>query len=44
MNHRLLWIGILVVLALTLVSVANCRQVPDPWEPKAGSSEPQPAR
>ena len=35
MNNRLLRIGILIVLAVTLVTVANCRKVPDPWEPQA---------
>jgi hypothetical protein len=35
MNHKLIWIGILIVLAVTIVTVANCRQVPDPWVPQA---------
>jgi hypothetical protein len=37
MNSRLLWVGILIMLAVTLVSVANCRKPPDPWEPKTES-------
>ena len=35
MNNRHIWIGIVIVLALTLVTVANCRKLPDPWEPQA---------
>jgi hypothetical protein len=41
MNNRFIWLGILIVLAVTLVSVANCRKPPDPWEPKTGSGAEQ---
>ena len=38
MSNRLVWIGILVVLALTIVTVANCRRLPEPWYPQAGTA------
>jgi hypothetical protein len=34
MSNRMVWVGILIVLAVTLVTVANCRNVPDPWVPQ----------
>jgi hypothetical protein len=36
MSNRMIWVGILIVVAVTLVTVANCRNVPDPWVPQAG--------
>jgi len=39
MNNKLVWLGILVVLALTIVSVANCRRLPEPWDPRTGIHE-----
>jgi len=39
MNNRLIWIGILVVLAVTIATIANCRKMPDPWVPQVEGSE-----
>lgn len=44
MNNRLLWLGILIVLAVTIVTVANCRKLPDPWEPQVETKEAPPSR
>ncbi|MEO8063526.1 MAG: hypothetical protein ABI821_12360 [Pseudomonadota bacterium] len=42
MDRRIGWIAIVVVLALTVVTAANCRQIPHPWEPTAAGSAPEP--
>jgi hypothetical protein len=40
MDRKLVWIAIFVVLALTAVTVVNCRRLPDPWEPTVGARSP----
>jgi hypothetical protein len=40
MDRKFVWIAIFVVLALTAVTVVNCRRLPDPWEPTVQASSP----
>jgi hypothetical protein len=39
MSNRLVWIGILIVLAVTIATVVNCRKLPDPWVPQVQSTD-----
>jgi hypothetical protein len=42
MSKRVMWIGIVVMLLLTALAASNCRKLPDPWVPQAGTSDNQP--
>ena len=42
MNNRLVWIGILIVLVVTIATIANCRKFPDPWVPQVEGDGPPP--
>jgi hypothetical protein len=42
MNNRLVWIGILIVLFVTIATIANCRKFPDPWVPQVEGDGPPP--